>query len=105
MGVIGEYNIPFVENKDEIPFSGEVIKLRANLTYTFDKEIARALCKISFNYFSYWNDVKYLISKNYDTLRNFIRYDEKLPDDSFQHDNNPILFNDPMGQQIVRLHY
>ncbi len=43
---------------------------------TIDRKIFRAISKVAFNYFAYWQDSEFMCQKTFNTTRRYIRYDE-----------------------------
>jgi hypothetical protein len=72
-------------SKDEEPDSTVIVET----SITVDRTIMRGLCKIGFNYLASQVGGVFILSENFNPIRNFIRFNEGVNSNSF------ILFNQP----------
>lgn len=70
------------EDKKNIPV---IIKSR------IDRTIARGMAKIAFNYLAYITNSAFVLGRDFETIRRFIRYDDGDFDEVFRVDKKPIL--------------
>ncbi len=89
--ILNKIGIPLRNSKaGKLPLT-KIQTHKANLTYTFDINISRAICKIAFNYFAKWNNTGNLLDPNFNDIRDYIR-DGTLPSSELLfHYNTPIL--------------
>jgi hypothetical protein len=77
-------------------------------TITIDKTIMRGLCKIAFNYLALQAGTNFVLSDNFDPIRNFIRYAKGDSDNFFFVNQPPILQDDKLlekfGAKVTRGH-
>lgn len=63
-------------------------------TVKIDPIIYRGIAKIAFNYLAYSEGKRFVLSGNFDGIRNFIRYEKGNANDYFGVNEPPILFFD-----------
>jgi hypothetical protein len=61
---------------------------------TLDRVIMRGICKIAFNYLAYIAGSRFILSDNFNGIRNFIRYDEGDSENYLSVNQPPILLDD-----------
>ena len=75
----------FVKRRNQTLVAGEI---------KIDRIIYRGICKIVFNYLTYIQGKEFVLSSNFDEIRNFIRYDKGNYNDFFFVNQPHILAND-----------
>ena len=76
---------------NELPDSREV---QVTGSIKIDRIIYRGFCKIVFNYLAAIYSKNFVLSENFNKIRNFIRYDEGNDQEFFAVNQQPILEND-----------
>lgn len=74
------------------PDQGEIVRVETEIT--LDRVIMRGICKIAFNYLSFGAGKDFVLSENFNNIRNFIRYDEGNSLDFVTVNEPPILRDD-----------
>ena len=55
------------------------LRVTAEIEFTFDKMIARAVAKIAFNYLAKTQGADFVLPQDFDSVRRFIRHSEGQP--------------------------
>jgi hypothetical protein len=63
---------------ESLRFVNEQGKVPVVVRYTFHDEISRCIAKISLNYLAYCEGAKFVLGKQFDRIRQYIRYGEEL---------------------------
>lgn len=85
-----EIGINFVKG-GEIPLPAQTEKLLCDISYVVDNKILRAIAKIAFNFFAYFNP-EAVLDNSFDTLRNFIL--NNIGTIKIQSSTDPILHDE-----------
>jgi HNH endonuclease len=64
----------------------------------------RIYAKIAFNYLASIQDVNFVLHDDFDSIRNFIRYDKSFPIKFINIDDSPILFGDQASDPLTDGH-
>lgn len=79
-------------------------RVNAELEFTFDKVLARAVAKIGFNYLAKTQGTELALRPEFDAIRRFVRYSEGKPADFVQLGPGPVLRDTKGRRQDTRGH-
>jgi hypothetical protein len=80
------------------PDPGEIVRVETEIT--FDRVIMHGVCKIAFNYLSFVAGKDFVLSENFDNIRNFIRYNKGNSVDFVNLNEPPILHDDQQFEKF-----
>jgi hypothetical protein len=69
------FNFKFSETDHSVP--SREAELFCKLDITVDSLVFRAVAKIAFNYLAYWEKENYVLQKDFNVIRRFVRYGER----------------------------
>jgi hypothetical protein len=80
----------------------KIEKVEARGTIKIDSIIYRAISKIAFNYLAYNTDKEFVLKKDFNGIRNFIRYGKGDPEDYFGVNETSILYEDSILEKYCK---
>src|SRR5207253_5445619 len=86
LALLARYGIPFTP-RGNIEFPNEKKEFDAEVSYTIDRSILRAIAKIALNYLAKMSgcqDFEFVYRPDFDAIRCFVRYDEGNVNDFVQ---------------------
>jgi hypothetical protein len=109
--IVKELEEQRIKLRNDVAFSMEEINVQSvqvESTITVDRTIMRGLCKIAFNYLVSQIGATFVLSEDFNPLRNFIRYGKGSSDKFFIVNQPPILHEDKFlekyGAKVTRGH-